>query len=150
MPEWIFDKNVQGVISLILVIIAGVWGVVKFCISRNTNSAVTKLEIKYPNENIEERLTKIEGMLMCLLHENRVDNIDDETSIVAQYVLDKAKSKIARVNSEGVEIKVSSKDIESVTYVNEAIVTKTLSMLEGEGLIKISGDYITVLSEKKS
>ena len=150
MPEWLLDKNVQGLIGLVLLGIAGVWAFFKFHFSQKQVPIVTKLEIKYPDEKIEERLTRIEGMLMSLLHETRTNNTNDEISFVTQHILNKAKSSNARKTVEGVEIKLTAKNIESMTYVKENIVIKTLSMLENEGLIRINDDYITVFSEEQA
>jgi len=153
MPDWILDQKIQGLLTLIIALMFGlsaaIWTVFKWIASNKSEPAVTKLEIKYPNEAIEERITKLEGVCMQILHElRRSDEGMDEVHLIAQFLLDRCKAPEAKVHKEGMEIILSPEEIEEATFIKISVVKDTLEEMDKEELIRISGNNILIYGTK--
>lgn len=149
MPDWMLDEKIQGLLTLIIALTFGVcaaiWTVFKWIASSKSEPAVTKLEIKYPNEGVEERITRLEGVCMQILHElRRSDEGMDEVGLIAQYIIDRCKTTEGKVNDEGMEIDITPEEIEEATFIKSSVVRDTLEYLEKEELIRVSGKFILV------
>jgi hypothetical protein len=145
MPSWLLDKNVQGVVALLFIVVAAIWAVFKWAVSSRNEAPVTKLEIQYPSERIEERLTKIEGMCIQILDQVQGEDEQlDETGRIARFLLDRCKLPDARVHEKGMEIDLTVRDIHMATYIEESLVSSVLVTLEEEGLIMATENKIVV------
>lgn len=139
MPDFLLDPNWQGLIALILVCIGGIFALIKWVLPRSSESVVTKLEVKYPEEGIQSRLNRIEGMLIQVLHEiRRSDEGYDETGVVAHFLLDMAKDPSAVPHPDGMSIPITPVQISEATYIKLEIVQDILKDLEEQGLIYAS------------
>lgn len=147
------DTKIQGLVTLVFVmmtgLIAATWAVVHKLTSKNSEQAVTKLEIKYPNEDMDQRITKLEAISMRILYELRNSEVvKDEAGLVAHFLLGRCRAPDAKVHDEGMEIILAPEEVEKAIFINAVVVKEVLEHMEKEDLIRVDGNTIVVFGTR--